>query len=97
MKALSEQDGVLVAPETMTIHSAGDLRDDLLRVIKGRRKRLELRLGSVERMDTSAVQLLLAAKRTADGAGRDFVLSEPSTACREAVAKLGLEAALFGC
>jgi anti-anti-sigma regulatory factor len=47
---------------------------------------------AVDRVSTSCIQVLLAAARSADGAGTPFKIANASAALRAALADLGLQA-----
>jgi anti-anti-sigma regulatory factor len=97
MTVLSRRRGSLVAPPELTIREAEGLKKELLQAMRRKNGRVSVEMDGVERLDTAAAQLLLAARRQADGAGGEGALAGPSDACREMVARLGLTDALFGC
>ena len=83
-------------PAEMTIREVGAVQEDLLTLLGRKNKRFELQMGSVVRIDTAAVQVLLSAKRTAEKAGRHIEFIDPSERCLEVTRQLGLDHDLFG-
>lgn len=74
----------------MNIYRAAELRDALLAEMAGEGELL-LELDAVDTMDTAGVQLLLAARRAAEAAGRKLALVSPSADVLQALATLGLD------
>ena len=69
----------------MTIYRAAELRGLLLNALAGEGP-LELDLADVTEMDTSGVQLLLAARKFAAAAGRDLTLAAISPEAADVLA-----------
>ena len=88
--------GTFVAPEELTIQTVEQLKDDLLVAIGSAEKVVTIALDHVVHIDTAAAQLLLAARKTMAGSGRELKLDQPSDDCRNIVDQLGLTDALFG-
>lgn len=97
MNVLTRRKGSLVAPADLTIHEAEGLKADLLQSIRKGTGPVTLVMGNVERLDTAAAQLLLAARAEAARAGRGLTLADPSVACQMTISRMGLADALFGC
>ncbi|MFQ5509392.1 MAG: STAS domain-containing protein [Leptospirillia bacterium] len=95
MELLSDEGGKLSAPPDLGIQRVEALKKDLLEALGDARDQVVMSLKDVSRMDTAAVQVLLAAKKSADGLGRGFVLEDPSEACSELTKQLGLFSVLF--
>lgn len=74
----------------LTIYRAQDLRQLLLEALAGP-DGLQLDLGEVSEMDSSAVQLLLAARQEALAAGKTFAILLASDPVRQVLTLLGLE------
>jgi anti-anti-sigma regulatory factor len=77
-------------PQMLDIVQAQGLRDDLVRLLG--QGALTLDAGAVDRMSTPSAQVLLAAGRAADAAGREFQIINASDVFRAALADLGLQA-----
>jgi anti-anti-sigma regulatory factor len=69
---------------------ARELRDDMIRMLA--QGAMVLDAGSVERMSTPSLQVLLATGRAAESAGSGFQIVNASEGFRAAVSDLGLEA-----
>ncbi|RJF98911.1 STAS domain-containing protein [Noviherbaspirillum saxi] len=78
----------------MTIYRAAELRETLLASLDGV-ARLDIDLSSVTELDTAGVQLLIAAKKTAQARQQELHLVAHSAAVLEAFETLDL-AACFG-
>ncbi|WP_022978917.1 STAS domain-containing protein [Ideonella sp. B508-1] len=74
----------------LTIYRAQEVRQLLLETL-ARPEGLQLDLGEVSEMDSSAVQLLLAARQEALAAGKTFVILQASDPVGQVLALLGLE------
>lgn len=74
----------------LTIYRAQEVHQRLLEAL-ARPEGLQLDLGEVSEMDSSAVQLLLAARLEALAAGKTFVIPLASDPVRQVLALLGLE------
>jgi len=96
MKLLIEKDGVLLAPDELTIHTVDQLRDDLVSAINGSDKQVTMLMDQVEHIDTAAVQVLVAARQFAHSAQRELVLKDASADSQEVISGLGLNDGLFG-
>jgi len=96
MKLLAEKDGALVAPETLTIHTVEQLRDDLVSAINASDKGVTMLMDQVTHIDTAAVQVLLAARQFAHLAQRELVLDKASDNSQQVINGLGLDGGLFG-
>lgn len=73
----------------MTIYRAAELRGALLAALAEPGDVL-LELDAVDELDTAGVQLLLAARRSAQAAGRTLRLFAPSAGVTQVLATLGL-------
>ncbi len=93
---LDIQDGTFVAPNELTIHSVERLRDDLQVALGGVDRVVAIRMDNVGHIDTAALQLLLSARRTLAESNRELKLDQPSDACQQVIAALGLTDALLG-
>ena len=94
---LLQRDGdTLTAPEELTIHSVEQLKDDLVIAVGGSDELVTIAMDRVGLIDTAAVQLLLSARLTLAGSGRELKIDRPSEAFRSTVSRLGLEDALLG-
>ncbi len=96
MEILSGKKSALSAPGEITIRQVSALKEDLLAVLEKGKGKIVLKMDAVEQIDTAAIQVLLAAKKTAQKEGRAFELQNPSDTCQEVAIQLGLEGALFG-
>lgn len=80
-------------PASGTLAAAEELQP-LLVLAADRGDALHLDAAAVENVGQAMLQLLVAARRDAEAAGRAFTIAEPSTAFRERVSACRLEAAL---
>lgn len=65
----------------LTIYTASEWRDRLISEMAGTDD-IRLQLAEVAEIDSAGLQLLLAAKRLANGEGRQLELANPSAAVR---------------
>lgn len=82
------------APAELTIPAAAALRDQLLDALAQGVEVLDL--SAVREMDCAGAQLLIAARREAQGRGLPLTLHQPSEAVDEVLDRLGLRDLLFG-
>jgi anti-anti-sigma regulatory factor len=83
-------DGCLVLEGAATLRTAGAIHARLLEALKGDGP-IEVDCGKVTEADLSLVQLLLAARRSAERGGRAFALSSPADGpLRDVLARAGL-------
>jgi len=80
-----------VLGERLDAGSAGDLRQALLQALD-RQQDVILSGDKVSQVSTPAVQVILAAARSLEGAGLSFSMQVPSPALSRAFADLGLAA-----
>lgn len=73
----------------LTIYRAAELKAELLAAL-AEPGDLDLELDAVDEFDTAGVQLLLAARKTAQAAGRSLRLVSPSPVVTRALGTLGL-------
>ena len=85
---------VLILDGELTIYRAQEVRECLLQALGQAVPGLALDLSGVSEMDSSAVQLLLAARLEAQAAGRRFAVVAASEAVQQVLALLGLESLL---
>ena len=78
----------------LNIYRAAELKDEILRAVEGAAA-LEIDLSAIEEIDTAGVQLLMLAKRHAQGMRHELRLAEHSAAVLEVLGTLNL-AAFFG-
>jgi anti-sigma B factor antagonist len=77
-----------------TIHEAARLREQLLAHLEAGSSCLDL--SGVSACDSAGVQLLLAARRSAQQRGQTLELLQPSDAVLESLRRYGLGPLLFG-
>ena len=95
MTLLQPGDNGYLAAEQLTIHTAGQLKQELLAAIDTDGP-VTLVMDRVVQIDTAAIQLLLSARRTLTGSGRELTITQPSEAFLQTVSQLGLADALLG-
>lgn len=83
---------VLALPAEMTIYHAAEIRTALLEAVAGGTVKLDL--AHVGEFDSTGLQLLLAARRTARAAGRHLELLNMPPLVHEVCATYGLDEAL---
>jgi anti-anti-sigma factor len=83
--------GQLTLGQELTIAQAATARETLLQAMQDGQGTLVLDLSGVNEFDSAGVQLLLAARRSLQQAGRALALHQPSAAVRDALHCLGLQ------
>ena len=85
----TQQDGnaILKIEGSLSIYEAADLREELLANVIGD---LTLDLSEVDVCDTAGVQILVAAGKSADRAGKSFTAVGYSAGVKEAFGQVGL-------
>lgn len=74
----------------LDLRGAGELREALLAAMRGG-KPVALDATAVTSVDAGIVQVLLAARRSADEAGRRFsIIADPGSALAEVLSRLGI-------
>lgn len=81
-------------PAELTIPTAAALREQLLDALAQGVEALDL--SAVHEIDSAGAQLLLAARREAEGRGRPLALLNAGDSLNEVADRLGLREALFG-
>lgn len=87
----------IVLDGELSIYRAAELREMLLAALSGVPADMEVDLAGVTEIDSSGVQLLLAARQAAQEAGHSLALVNHSEAVADVVALLGLNALLGDC
>ncbi|EHR69731.1 anti-anti-sigma regulatory factor (antagonist of anti-sigma factor) [Burkholderiales bacterium JOSHI_001] len=85
---MSETTPVLALDSDLTIHHAAELKDRLLAALAAGTRCLDLR--DVGECDSAGVQLLLAARRSAQQQGHTLSLAPVSEPVREVLQRYGL-------
>jgi len=86
--------GVLRLSGAVDTYSATELRDQLALLLK-EHATPSVDLSELEACDFTTIQLLFAARRWAEGAGKPFIVAGISDAVRRTCAELGLSPKLF--
>ena len=92
-----EKDGeaILNIKSAMTVYEIAIIRDELAACFKSCDKVI-LDVDEVDNCDTSGVQLMLSAFRTAENAGKTFEVRGASDPVRKSVVDLGLQLSAIG-
>jgi anti-sigma B factor antagonist len=85
---MSDTPTVLALEGDLTIHHAAELKNRLLAALAAGTRCLDLR--DVDECDSAGVQLLLAARRSAQASGRPLTLAPVSEPMREVLQRYGL-------
>ena len=85
----SDTGGQLELPSYSDLSHAAGIKDSILQVI-GDVDQLVINGSNVERMDTSVIQLLVAARESLAGESVDVVFAEPSEVMTRSFSDLGL-------
>jgi anti-anti-sigma factor len=89
METIRQEDGVVQVRGELHISEAEELRKSLLEQL-AQAPALTLDLSGVESCDTASFQLLCSLQKSAEKEGKEFRISAPSAAMREASAIIGL-------
>lgn len=85
----SDSGGPIELPSYSDLSHAADIKDGILQAI-GDVDQIVINGSKVERMDTSVIQLLVAARESLAGESVDVVFSEPSEVMTRSFSDLGL-------
>ena len=84
-------DGRLAISGELTVYTAPELKERVLKQLKRRQRPPLLDLSGVAEIDTAGVQVLLLAKRYCEATGGQFEIDAASDAVRDALQLCGLD------